>query len=1018
MGSLSTEQLDITIVDLFDEHAAKTPDRIAAEWEGQSLTYSQLRYASLHAAKALLAAGVQPRDKIPIVTQMSLEMLPAVIGILRVGACYAPMDVAVWGQARVEAALSQLSAPIAIVTASCPGLQLPAITVNFQQRWLSDPVLDDRLILKLGDIRRAMRADDLAWVIFTSGTTGKPKGVMIYHRAISALAALNHGDELEAAAARGIRCLLAFSIAFDGCAAVVWTTLTKGGTLAMASPSNFPDIASKCDLLHLTPSMLAILDPSGPYESVRYIFLGAEAPNLDVVRRWITPNRKVLNTYGPSETTCIISLGELKPDEEPPFGDLLPGVTLALVDEDLRECDYGEVLIAGPGVAAGYLGNPELTAQKFIWWKGQRFYRTGDMARRTVDGQYLWAGRADSLVKNRGFLINLETEVEPAMLSFPGVERAVAMKWQDRLIGFVQPSTIDVEELRHFIKAKVDPFVVPDQVLAVATFPLNANSKTDRRALVAQLDERASQAESGWELMGHDVSSYDALRMAFAVCLHVPFNDINSESSFTRLGGNSLAAIRLANELKQHGHWISVAQVLKLDTVGQLQDNVVSLAAVDEGQEVNGGGYSSEPIPATDVQRAMLSRSFNNTSLYALIGTAKYIGDIATIPSADELRSAFSKALKSHSIFHTRYNLNDMTFSHAERQTLDWHQVTVQKRQDFDSACEDAEARAWLDLKNVTPADLEVPYFHVTCVAASDGNAIAFITRVHHALTDVFSSAIFLRDVEQVLAGKAISPGPRFQDYAKFMLKYKQANLDKAALFFKDLVKLLPTAAVLQPPVPEIQLAPDAMGLLRLPSPCAVSKSALDQATRSKGITASTIVYAAWSLFLAKISGWDRVGFSLSMSGRTIPWPWAEEIVGPLTTRAPFSTTVPASMTVDEWLSELHQKTLDVLSFDGLMHSLPDCIMQDERTKSTVVLCLLDMPLPSANWTFSDKQDQPLMMMWHVAQHGDELKTEVDYNLRRVDVEWANEVKTVPGKMVDALVTSSKTTLVGDLLKF
>ncbi|KAL4931036.1 non-ribosomal peptide synthetase [Aspergillus undulatus] len=375
---------------------------------------------------------------------------------------------------------------------------------------------------------------------------------MIYHSAIHALTRLNVGEDIEAAAQRGIRCLLAFSIAFDGCAGAVWTTLTKGGTLAMASPVSFPEVAATCDLLHLTPSMLAILDPAGPYEGVRYIFLGAEAPKLEVVRQWIKPGRKVFTTYGPSETTCIISLGELKPDEEPPFGDLLSGVWVVLVDEDSAECEYGEVMIAGPGLAAGYLNNPDLTATKFLTWPGQRFYRTGDLARRKADGLLVWAGRADSLVKNRGFLINLETEVEPAMRSFPSVRLAVAIQWRGRLVGCVQPADVDSKALRAFMRERFDPFLVPDAILPIESFPLNVNGKTDRRVLQTLLEERWPQKEEVGP-NGGELSVYDALRMAFAVYLHVSFGELDRESSFARLGGNSLAAIRLSNVMKEHG---------------------------------------------------------------------------------------------------------------------------------------------------------------------------------------------------------------------------------------------------------------------------------------------------------------------------------------------------------------------------------------------------------------------------------------------------------------------------------
>ncbi|KAE9363953.1 putative nonribosomal peptide synthase [Stipitochalara longipes BDJ] len=936
------------------------------------------------------------------------------------------MDVAAWSLSRIEAALSQLGSHVAIVTSPCPGLQLPVITVNFQKEWLCSPSMDENndndsdLCAQLDVLRNGLRADDLAWIIFTSGTTGKPKGVMVYHRAIYEVCIVKHSSDLESAAQEGGRCLLAFSIAFDGCAAVVWTTLTKGGTLAMASPSNFPEVASNCDLLNLTPSMLAALDPSGPYDGVRYIFLGAEAPNLDIVRQWIRPNRKVLNTYGPSETTCVISFAELSGNEEPPFGDLIPGVRVVLVDEKLQECDHGEVLIAGPGLAAGYLNNPELTAQKFIQWDGERFYRTGDLARRTANGQLVWAGRADSLVKNRGFLINLETEVEPALMSSPLVRIAVAFKWREKLVGCIQPATVDVDELREFMNQRFDPFVVPDEIVALDSFPLNVNGKTDRRALEEQLEERIRISQEAESLFnsGEHISGYDALRLAFSKCLHVASKDLDKDSSFTRLGGNSLAAIRLCNLLKRHGYFLSVIQILKRDTIGRLEDILQSLpdsGALEQDVSVQ-EGTSEEAPPALDVQKLFLARSLQNPIQCALIGITKYVGDPRTAPTAKELHEAVVKALSAHSIFQTRFDLTNFTLSDLGRLNLDWHEVGVEEAE-FENACGKVEEQAWLDLKGITRFDNEVPYCHVTCVSVPDRKAIAFITRVHHVLTDVHSAAILSRDVERALAGEEIPQGPHFQDLARFMHKYKQENLERAIYTFENMLKLLPATSVLQPPGPRTPPLEQAFDLIRLAFPTAISKAALDASARNYSVTTSTMVYAAWALFLSKITGWDRVGFSVSQSGRTVPWPSAESIVGPLLCRSLFSTAISPDATVHEWLAEVHKTTLDVLEFDGLYHALPDSLMVDPRTNTTNVLCFLDVPQPSSNWVHSDKQRHNYLMDWYIFQDGEGVRTEFEIQSRYVDLDWAKEVGGIPGRMLEGFVNSAKETLVGDLLR-
>ncbi|KAI0426467.1 putative nonribosomal peptide synthase [Xylaria sp. FL1042] len=1020
-GNHDLDRLDGTVVDLFDQCAAKTPDRVAAAWQGETLTYAELRAASLQVSRALLAAGVRPRARVPVLTQMSLEMLPAVIGILRIGACYAPMDVAVWSRSRITAALSELSSSVAVVTSCCPGLQLPVVTINFQKEWLKMPPENvDNLYAELDVIRGQFRADDLAWIIFTSGTTGKPKGVMVRHRGIYAVCVVEpNNNDLDAFVEKGVRCLLAYSIAFDGCAATIWTTLTKGGTLVLASPSDFPEVAATCDVLNLTPSMLAALDIAGPYDRVQYIFLGAEAPSFEVVRSWIRLGKRVFTTYGPSEATCYISIGELNDYDEPPFGDLIPGVKVVLVDDKLHECDYGEIMISGPGLAAGYLNNPELTAKKFIQWNGERFYRTGDLARRTNTGQLIWAGRADSLIKNRGFLINLETEVEPALLNFPSVRLAVALKWRDRLVGCVQPSTVDVEELRGFLKRQLDPFVVPDLLLAMDNFPLNVNSKTDRHALAVQLENSIEQGDEAALFKRGHLTPYDALRMAFSSCLHVPFERLDAHSSFTSLGGNSLTAIKISNCLKNYDFSISVAQILRLDTIDALQDNLVNMSSPGDSDLEESG-----EVIATDTQRQLLRKSLENPIVYALISSGRYSGNPKAVPTPIELHDACVKALSAHSIFRKRFDLTTFEIYDLGRLNLDWQEVIVEE-DGFEEACAAAEDKAWSDAEKVSRAEVEVPFFHVTCVYAPNSKRLAFISCIHHVLTDVFSSAILSRDMERALAGKEVPPGPRFEDFARFWQKHKRRNLARAIHTFERMMAPLPATAVLRVPSPRAPPPPDTQqkhpfDLVRISTHLAVGKSAIDDAARRYRVTTSTLVYASWALFLAKLTGWDRVAFSLSMSGRTVPWPQAQSVVGALLGRMLFSTGVPRDdvTTVGTWLAEeVHTKTLDVIEFEGMTNCLPEALVRDPRANTTNVLCFLDVPQPSSSdWTVTDKQCHNYLLDWYIFQDGDAVTADFEFSPRRVDADWVREVAGIPARILEGLVNARSDTLVGDLL--
>ena len=329
-------------------------------------------------------------------------------------------------------------------------------------------------------------------------------------------------------------------------------------------------------------------------------------------------------------------------------------------------------MIPGPGLAAGYLNNPTLTKTNFIEWNGERYYRTEDLARRTQDNQLIWAGRADSLVKNGGFLINLETEVEPAIQAYPHVNSAVAFQWRDRLVGCVQPSTVDVEELRKFLQGLADPFAIPDIIIAMDGFPLNVNCKTDRLALQAQLDAKLGQdddPDEGASLLGTGgLTAHDALRLAFSQCLYTRFGNMDQSLSFTRLGGHSLAAIQFSNFLKQRGYSLPAAQVLRLDTIEQLEDRLRNPSNVDVAE----GRSICLQATATSVQRLFLTRSLKTSQTFAIIGLTKYIGHSSRTPTAGELCGALKKTLSAHSISRTQFDLTDFTLSELGRLNLTW----------------------------------------------------------------------------------------------------------------------------------------------------------------------------------------------------------------------------------------------------------------------------------------------------------------------------------------------------------
>lgn len=780
----------------------------------------------------------------------------------------------------------------------------------------------------------------------------------------------------------------------------------------MASSSTFPEVSATCDTLILSPSMFAALDPAGPYEKVSKIYLGAEAANLDIARQWTTPRRKVIHTYGPSETTLVVSFGTITEASEPSLGEFRPGVDIYLVDENLQESDVGEILIGGPSVGAGYLNNPELTAKKFIQWNGKPVYRTGDLAKRSKRG-LSFIGRVDRMVKNRGFLVNLESDVEPAMLRFPGVRVASAFMWRGKLIGFVQPAVINLETLHVFLRDNFDPFVVPDEILTVDQIPLTAHGKVDRAALHAQLENRMANAEENLSSMVCD-SAYDALRWAFAKCLQVPLRELDSASSFSRLGGNSLAAIRFTKLLAQQGYMISVPEVLRGDTIAHLAEKITRMIAAAQ----NGVHESDDGAPPpTDMHRLMLTQSQSNPAINCVVVRAKFTGghDSDSAPTPGELRDAWFVALAAHSVFTTRYDMENWTLHELEHVNLDWKEVSS-SADDFDHTLLRVEEQVWTHQKGLPSVELQVPYCHMTCVYAPERKAIGFVWRLHHVLIDPLSFEILMRDLERALAGKAVRPGPRIQDYACFMQRYKRDQLGRATEFWDSMLKPLSELTVFRfrpPPTPLASFKGRSEAWTSLRFTTRQTLASVDAAVRAHGISSATLIFSAWALALHHFTRSSHVSFGLSRSGRMVPWPQAGSLVAAMNCRVAFATPVPLEQTVHGWLAEMHGKLLGAAELENLCQSLDSSRYRSEYF-NTGVQAYLHMPAPPARWDIHDKitgQAGAVAMVWKVQQSSSgngAVEAELEVDQRAVDVGWAQEVGTVAVQMLEGLANAKK----------
>ncbi|MBK6867592.1 MAG: amino acid adenylation domain-containing protein [Burkholderiales bacterium] len=563
------------LADLFEATAARLPDKSALIFGERRVSYAELNDAADRVAHRLIEAGVRPADMVGLWHPRGIELLTLQLGIAKTGAAWLPFDADVPTD-RIAVCLDDASAKALLIS------ELSAQTVQAQDGISSQTFTTGELLAPLPEgtaLRRREGAlpEHTAYVIYTSGSTGKPKGIAITQGSISHFL---RSENARLGVREDDKVYQGFSVAFDMSFEEIWISYLVGATLWIApkeiagDPEALPRalIENDVTVLHAVPTLLALFAQDVP--GLRIINLGGEMCPQALVDKWATPQRQMFNTYGPTEATVSASLAELKAGEPVTIGEALPNyglLVIEVIDPDsivggvvpplklLPFGDTGELCITGPGVSAGYLGRPDLTAEKFLpnpWARNAqeaRLYRTGDLARVENGTQMQCLGRADDQVKIRGFRVELG-EIEAVLADQPGVgTTAVLLRKEgdiDQLVAFYVPSGAtppEVKTLRAGLAAKLPPYMVPARFEALAAMPRLQSGKIDRKVLKAQPLSAAAPAE------GSDTPETPAEEVLFAALEKLfPGQPIRRELDFfSDLGGHSLFAARITSTLRQ-----------------------------------------------------------------------------------------------------------------------------------------------------------------------------------------------------------------------------------------------------------------------------------------------------------------------------------------------------------------------------------------------------------------------------------------------------------------------------------
>ena len=614
--------------ELFEQQTSRTPKEIALWFEDQKLTYDELNRRANKLANWLQAQGIGPDVLVGVVLERSIEMVIALLGILKAGAAYVPFDPA-YPQKRLSFMINDARASLILTEqrfsdfAALVGTRVFCMDSDWEL--LSEQSEENPA--------RSVNPDNLAYVIYTSGSTGEPKGAMNTHRAIS-----NRLCWMQAAYNLNVhdRVLQKTPFTFDVSVWEFFWPLITGARLVLARPGGHQDSTYLANLiseqeittLHFVPSMLqAFLDNPkvAGCHSLQRVVCSGEALSADLQQRFFSLlDCELHNLYGPTEAAVDVTSWACEKKSNRsfvPIGRAIANLQIHIVDPNLQRVPIGvpgELYIAGAGLARGYMNRPDLTAERFVpdpfsGEPGARMYRTGDLARYCVGGEIEFLGRIDHQVKIRGFRIELG-EIEAALVSDPAVREAVVVAQESQtgdkqLVAYLVPhqehlaalqtlsdtqsssssaqtekpvqasfnvfkaspdSALSAENLRNHLLAKLPDYMVPSAFVLLDRMPLLSSGKVDRKALPAADPSR--EMEHGYVAPRNEVEQVLAEMVAEVLGLH----RVGVHDDFFKLGGHSLLAAQVMSRiLEKFQLELSVQQLFEQPTVATFAESVL-----------------------------------------------------------------------------------------------------------------------------------------------------------------------------------------------------------------------------------------------------------------------------------------------------------------------------------------------------------------------------------------------------------------------------------------------------------
>ncbi|WP_342651311.1 amino acid adenylation domain-containing protein [Pseudomonas sp. REB1044] len=749
------------VLEQWQRQVQAQPDALATRSPEQRLSFAALDQAANRLAHHLRAQGIAPGQPVAVLIERSLDWLTALLGILKAGAVYMPLDTKA-PDARLQQMLAAAQAKALLVAADDPRVQRLEVAgcqglVFSPGQWQAQPDCAPTL---------SLWAESPAYIIHTSGSTGQPKGVLVSHGALASYVA---GLLERLALAPQASMALVSTIAADLGHTVLFGALCSGRTLHVLpealgfDPDAFARYMAeqRVGVLKIVPGHLAALLQAGEPAAAlpeHALILGGEAcppALLEQVRR-LKPGCRLINHYGPSETTVGVlthEIAELAADARSvPVGQALPAAHVLLFDDVLNPVAdqvAGELYIGGASVAQGYLGQPGLTAERFVpdpAQPGARLYRSGDRLRRNRLGQFEFIGRADDQVKVRGYRIE-PAEVSRVLLGLEGVGEAVVLAVpmdgdaeRLHLVAWCVPRAghaLEAEVLRQQLQALLPDYMVPTQLVLLERLPLTANGKLDKRALPAPGAPRQQF-----------VAPQGIVEQTLAAiwCEVLKLEQVGSTDNFFELGGDSILSLQIIARAKRQGLKLSPKQLFEKQTIGQLAAvaKIIDRKTAQPVVEQVTGHLPLLPIQARFFDTDIVQRGHWNQALM--------LQPVQPL-RAEWLRTALHALVMQHDALRLRF-VQGEAWQAEFHSAVDADLLWTRQLDDPDTltALADSAQRS-LDLSHG-------PLLRAVLVTLSDATQRVLLV-IHHLVVDGVSWRVLLEDLQQayraVASGQAVS---------------------------------------------------------------------------------------------------------------------------------------------------------------------------------------------------------------------------------------------------------------------